>query len=98
MGIVRQKKDSKWDVVHFLVNELVNRVRVNIVAVDTLPIIVAGDILHFDVRFLSPAESACPLPVRKLTALGVTDARVAEVGTFEYVPVMAVGPIVTVPV
>ena len=80
-----------------LTEELINLIGVHIVAIDGFSVVVAGQILHlliFDSAGL--AESACPLPMRELTALGPTNPSVAVVWAFESMAVGAVGPLFAV--
>lgn len=88
-----------------LANKLVNLVRVHVVAVDRLPVLVAGDVFHLLVFHAGrvpaggpPAEDACPLSVGELTPLDLTDARVAEVGALDGVAVRAAGALLAVAV
>ena len=85
-----------------LADELFDLVRVDVVAVDGLAVLVTGDILHDAVTVIMAiagasvagvhlAQDACPLPMKELTALGFTDARVAEVRALERMALGALG-------
>jgi hypothetical protein len=90
------------DAIVILSDELFDLVRVHIVAVNRVSIFVTGDIVHLVLvvgilgATVGLSEDACPLSMKKLTTLGFTDARVAEVGTLEGVTLGACRTLLTV--
>lgn len=88
----------------FLANEFFDLVRINIIAADRVAAIIAGQIVLIIVtnRLLKSgiglSEDACPLAMGKLTTLGLTDAGVAEVWTFERMAIRATDALVAIAV
>lgn len=81
---------SKVKTVFILPYELIDLVGVHVITINRFAIFVTGYVLHvIIIRIIAVAgrgglaQDACPLPVQELTALGFTDAGVAEVRTLE---------------